>query len=111
MCSDEERALRARVTALESAISTLVAILKRQGHREAHYPRVTRADRQRVTRRDRSTCRYCGLRLHPSDVTIDHIQPRSRGGSNDPSNLVVACRDCQNAKGDKPLSDCGLSLK
>lgn len=43
-------------------------------------------------------CVYCGSREH---LTIDHYIPRSRGGTSDLENLVLACNDCNNAKGDK----------
>ena len=57
--------------------------------------------------RDRFACIYC-LRDHhdadPSDITLDHIVCRSDGGSNTASNLVTACRECNCARGDTPIS-------
>lgn len=41
-------------------------------------------------------CAYCGI---GKGLTRDHVQPRSRGGSNEPSNIVLACRNCNSAKG------------
>lgn len=42
-------------------------------------------------------------------MEIDHVIPRSAGGSNDPSNLVAACRDCNASKGaDDPRVPCAL---
>lgn len=47
-------------------------------------------------------CVYCGSRKH---LTVDHYIPRSRGGTSDPSNLVLACSDCNENKGDSlPLN-------
>lgn len=43
-------------------------------------------------------CAYCGTR---HELTRDHIIPRSRGGTDDPSNLVWACRNCNAAKGNR----------
>lgn len=56
-------------------------------------------------------CFYCGHTLlldvcHRDEqwfATIDHKNPRSRGGSNNISNLCLACRYCNNAKGDLTL--------
>ncbi|MEY2341478.1 RNA-guided endonuclease IscB [Acidithiobacillus sp. IBUN Pt1247-S3] len=46
-------------------------------------------------------CAYCGAENVP--LEIDHIHPKSRGGSNRVSNLTIACRDCNQAKGNMPL--------
>jgi len=57
--------------------------------------------------RDRFTCVYCLADLHgahPQDVTLDHVCPDSKGGSNDASNLVTACRSCNCSRQDKPLN-------
>lgn len=39
----------------------------------------------------------------PADITLDHVVPRSRGGSNEASNLFTACRSCNSARGAGPL--------
>jgi len=57
--------------------------------------------------RDRFTCIYCLADLHdakPFDITLDHVKTRSNGGHNHESNLVTACRSCNSARQDKPLS-------
>jgi len=53
--------------------------------------------RQRIFTRDDSTCQYCGAR--GVALECDHVIPVAEGGSNDDSNLVTACRDCNRAKG------------
>ncbi len=60
-------------------------------------------------------CRYCRVELirateWPFDWTKpyperEHVIPRSRGGSNDPSNLVLACQGCNVRKGARLLSE------
>lgn len=59
--------------------------------------------RASVFHRDNYTCQYCGKR----GVTLecDHVTPVSRGGSNDASNLVTACRKCNRAKRAKTLEE------
>jgi len=47
------------------------------------------------------TCAYCGATEVP--LEIEHIVPRSRGGSNRPSNLTLACRPCNERKGNQPV--------
>ncbi len=54
------------------------------------------------------TCAYCGAKDVP--LEIEHIVPRSRGGSNRPSNLTLACRPCNRKKADKPI-EVFLALK
>jgi 5-methylcytosine-specific restriction endonuclease McrA len=44
-------------------------------------------------------CQYCMNKFKLKDLTIDHIVPRSRGGSNEPENLTPACRFCNQRKG------------
>jgi hypothetical protein len=46
-------------------------------------------------------CAYCGARHIP--LEIDHIHPKSRGGSDRISNLTLACRECNQAKGNQPV--------
>jgi 5-methylcytosine-specific restriction endonuclease McrA len=55
--------------------------------------------------RDGFRC-LCGRDLagvDPWQVTLDHIVPTSRGGSNNPSNLYTCCRRCNTARRDLPL--------
>lgn len=57
---------------------------------------VTKRTRFEVLRRDDYTCRYC--RSKANEITIDHVVPIALGGSDDPNNLVAACRDCNYGK-------------
>lgn len=62
--------------------------------------------RSGVLRRDGRRCAYCGRKAD----TIDHVVPRSRGGSHDWVNCVAACRTCNSRKADRLLSELGWSL-
>ncbi|WP_233570753.1 RNA-guided endonuclease IscB [Nocardiopsis sp. Huas11] len=48
-------------------------------------------------------CAYCGITSVP--LNIDHVHPRSRGGSDRVSNLALACVPCNQAKADRPVED------
>lgn len=65
--------------------------------------------RYEVLRRDNHACRYCGATAPDVKLTIDHVVPVALGGTNEPSNLVAACVDCNGGKSssspDAPLVD------
>ncbi len=48
-------------------------------------------------------CHYCGRQVRPKTSTLDHITPRGQGGTDVPENLVLACRRCNQAKGNRTL--------
>jgi 5-methylcytosine-specific restriction endonuclease McrA len=65
------------------------------------YVRIPRADGRRLSRRailarDGFRCQYCGGTRH---LTLDHIIPRSRGGSSSWENVVTSCAPCNGRKG------------
>src|SRR6185312_7955524 len=63
-------------------------------------PHQTRAlSRKNILLRDRNTCQYCGELLTASDLTLDHVVPRSRGGLSTWENLVACCHPCNRRKG------------
>ncbi|MDR3221182.1 MAG: HNH endonuclease [Candidatus Accumulibacter sp.] len=62
-------------------------------------------------RRDRHTCAYCGGRFSPRDLSRDHVVPRVQGGKDVWTNVVTACRVCNQRKGGRrPEQVRGLSL-
>ena len=71
--------------------------------RWARTPPVTRRS---VLRRDGGLCVYCS---QPAD-TIDHVIPRSRGGTHDWSNVVAACKRDNLVKADQLLSELGWTM-
>lgn len=54
--------------------------------------------RFRILARDGFRCVYCGATPGEAELHVDHRQPRSRGGSDHPTNLVTACRACNLSK-------------
>lgn len=55
-----------------------------------------RRRRKLVARRDGRQCNFCGSQ---ADLTLDHIIPKSAGGTNALRNLQLLCRGCNEAKG------------
>ncbi len=64
--------------------------------------------RRNVLHRDSYTCQYCSEKRH--DLTIDHIMPRSRGGTDNWENVVAACLKCNVKKGDRTPKEAGMPL-
>lgn len=68
---------------------------------------VTKRTRFEVLKRDNHTCRYCGGKAPDVVLTVDHVLPVALGGTDDPTNLVAACKDCNAGKSstapDSPL--------
>ncbi len=60
--------------------------------------------------RDRFTCQYCGSREAVSDLTFDHVRPRSRGGRTSWDNVVAACASCNFTKSNHMLHEIGMRL-
>ncbi len=82
-----------------------VAILKY--YVNAPYARRIALNKENVFIRDNYKCQYCGS---PAE-SVDHIIPKSKGGSHEWSNIVACCRGCNLNKADNLLRDTPLSLK
>src|SRR6476620_2562684 len=61
--------------------------------RDTHRRKITR---RAVFARDNWTCQYCGTR---SNLTVDHVVPRSKGGPSSWENIVASCAPCNRRKG------------
>lgn len=64
--------------------------------------------RKNIIKRDGGTCRYCGYKK--SDMTVDHIVPKHLGGKDTWENLVAACAECNNKKGQRTPDQAGMKL-
>lgn len=67
--------------------------------------KISNSTRFEVFRRDSFKCQYCGRCAPEVVLELEHIQPHSKGGSDDILNLLTACRECNSGKSDKLLSD------
>jgi len=66
--------------------------------------------RKNILLRDHNTCQYCGRVFAQSELTLDHVVPKSRGGSSNWDNLVACCRKCNNRKGSHMPDEAGMKL-
>lgn len=64
----------------------------------------------RVTERWGWDCFHCGDALTPSTLTLDHIVPKSKGGSDAITNLVPSCKTCNYYRDVHPLCDAAYRL-
>jgi 5-methylcytosine-specific restriction endonuclease McrA len=74
-------------------------------NRESLSKRLGRVARQ-IKARDGHACAYCGATAASSGAPLhlDHLTPRSEGGADVASNLVLACGSCNSARQDKSLA-------
>lgn len=59
---------------------------------------VSKRLRYEVMRRDGFRCRYCGFSAAETELQVDHVQPVTLGGSDEPENLVTSCAECNAGK-------------
>jgi 5-methylcytosine-specific restriction endonuclease McrA len=72
--------------------------------RDTHRRKITR---RAVFARDDWTCQYCGSR---SNLTVDHVVPRSKGGASSWDNIVASCAPCNRRKGNALLNHTEMKL-
>jgi hypothetical protein len=66
--------------------------------------------RKSLIKRDNGTCQYCSKKLIHSQITIDHIVPKSQKGKTSFKNCVVSCYECNSRKGSKTPEQAGMIL-
>ena len=66
--------------------------------------------RVNIYARDNYKCQYCARKASISDLTYDHVVPRSQGGLTEWTNIVTACQDCNLRKGARTPEQAGMRL-
>ena len=66
--------------------------------------------RKNIMIRDENRCQYCRKDYRDADLTIDHVIPRSKGGKTTWTNVVMACKPCNQQKSDLLLSQTPFTL-
>lgn len=67
--------------------------------------------RRNIFKRDHHTCQYCATQPDSSELTIDHIIPKSKGGKSTWENCVLACIPCNKRKADRTIEQAGMKLR
>lgn len=88
---------------VELSATTCVAIPVRNSGAKQKPSRTEKPSRRdRIFSRDEYRCAYCARVLHENELTLDHVEPRLKGGDRSDGNLVTCCRPCNAAKAGTP---------
>jgi 5-methylcytosine-specific restriction endonuclease McrA len=71
---------------------------------------LVKLNRRNLFARDRNQCQYCGRHFPTSELSIDHVLPRSLGGGDSWENLVCACIRCNARKGGRTPEQARMAL-
>jgi 5-methylcytosine-specific restriction endonuclease McrA len=95
----------------------------RTAHSEIQAPRVIRLldydkvprqtvkfNRRNIFARDHNQCQYCGRKFVTSELSLDHVIPRSQGGGTTWENIVCACVECNVRKGGRTPRQATMTL-
>jgi 5-methylcytosine-specific restriction endonuclease McrA len=88
------------------AVPRVIRLLDFDRHRKVRVP----LSRRNIYLRDRNVCQYCGKRYPTSELSLDHVMPRSRGGESSWTNLVCACTGCNARKGARTPAEAKMRL-
>ena len=72
--------------------------------------RYVRFSRFNIYARDRNRCQYCGRQFPRSELNLDHVVPRSKGGTSVWENVVCSCHRCNRLKGGCTPAEAGMRL-
>jgi 5-methylcytosine-specific restriction endonuclease McrA len=72
--------------------------------------RALRLNRHSVFARDEHRCQYCGRRYPTSQLSLDHVTPKSRGGGTTWENVVCSCMGCNIKKGGRTPQEAHMKL-
>lgn len=67
-------------------------------------------NRRNIFARDQNHCQYCGKKYSTSELSLDHVIPRSIGGKSVWTNIVCACTKCNVKKGGRTPKRAGMTL-
>jgi 5-methylcytosine-specific restriction endonuclease McrA len=71
---------------------------------------MVKLNRRNLFARDRNQCQYCGQHFPTSELSIDHVVPRTQGGGDTWENLVCACVKCNAKKGGRTPEQAHMKL-
>jgi len=72
--------------------------------------RYVRFSRFNIYARDQNRCQYCGRQFQRAELNLDHVVPRSQGGTSVWDNVVCSCHRCNRMKGGRTPVQAGMRL-
>ena len=72
--------------------------------------RQVRFSRFNIYARDNNTCQYCGRKYPRNELNLDHVVPRSKGGTSTWENVVCSCQSCNRRKGGHTPQEAMITL-
>jgi 5-methylcytosine-specific restriction endonuclease McrA len=84
--------------------SVIRQLKKFKRNKRVHFSRIN------VYMRDDWTCQYCKLKKLARDLTFDHVVPRYHGGKTNWTNIVTACKPCNNKKDNRTPEQANMVL-
>lgn len=85
------------------AVVRLLRVFKR-------FRKQVKFSRINIFARDNYTCQYCGEKFSMSELTYDHVIPRSQGGTTCWTNVVSSCSDCNGDKANRTPEQAKMKL-
>lgn len=97
------------LVASPSVVVAVPAVVRLRRH-VAGIRRGVKFSRANVFSRDGYACQYCGLKKPRSELSFDHVLPRTAGGRTGWENIVTACRPCNLKKRNRTPEQAGMHL-
>ena len=103
---DEERYESIKTFSLEVRIPKIIRLVVYD-----KLPKATvKFNRKNIFARDKNRCQYCGKKVPTSELSLDHVIPRTQGGTSNWKNIVCACTNCNKHKGGRRPEEAGMKL-
>ncbi len=103
---DEDRYESIKTFSLEIRIPKIIRLVVYD-----KLPKATvKFNRKNIFARDKNKCQYCGKKVPTSELSLDHVIPRTQGGTSSWKNIVCACTNCNKHKGGRRPEEAGMKL-
>jgi 5-methylcytosine-specific restriction endonuclease McrA len=104
--SDEDQYESIKTVSLEIRVPKIIRLVVYD-----KFPKASiKFNRKNIFARDKNKCQYCGKKVPTSELSLDHVIPRTQGGTSNWKNIVCACTNCNKLKGGRRPEEAGMKL-